>query len=191
MNSTDFPVKSKQDRPSRVIPPATQSENVATTPNVSGARRPTLGSPSLPATSHSPEDEAPLTEVPLTKDVPFTEEDIETLEEEYPDIVDVPPAKLVYAWEAFAKKVSGLAYHSCCSMRRKTWLANNSTAHKAHSRRLVQLLRECFQATQIPRGRGERCKGCKAQAQSRTRPYFQNLHNPSSRYCVFKVSYRK
>lgn len=117
MNSTDWPVKSKQDRPRRVIPPATQSENVATTPNASGARGPTLSSPSLPATSHSPEDEAPLTEVPFTNEFPFTEEDIETLEKEYPDIVDVPPAKLVYAWEAFAKIVSGLACHSCCSMR--------------------------------------------------------------------------
>ncbi|ELR05690.1 hypothetical protein VC83_01553 [Pseudogymnoascus destructans] len=103
MNSTDWPVKRKEDRPRRAIPSATRSENVATTPNASGARRPTPGSPSLPVASYSPENEhASTEEAPITKDVPFTEEDIETLEGEYSDLVKITPGTLVYAWEVFA-----------------------------------------------------------------------------------------
>ncbi|KFZ03192.1 hypothetical protein V502_11151 [Pseudogymnoascus sp. VKM F-4520 (FW-2644)] len=94
MNSTDWPVKKKGDRLRRAIPPAPQSKNVTTTPNASGARKhPVLRSPSLPTTPYSPEEE-----------LPFTEEDNEILEKEYPDIIDVPPEDWVRAWEAFAKK---------------------------------------------------------------------------------------
>lgn len=65
----------------------------------------------LPATSYSPEDEPPFTE-----ETPFTDEDIEILEKEYCDIINVPPKDLVYAWEAFATKVSSSVCHSCCSI---------------------------------------------------------------------------
>ena len=110
MNSTDWPVKNKGDRLRRAIPPAPQSKNVTTTPNASGARKhPVLPSPSLPTTPYSPEEE-----------LPFTEEDNEILEKEYPDIIDVPPEDWVRAWEAFAKKVRSPVRHSCCSMPQKT-----------------------------------------------------------------------
>ncbi|OBT85978.1 hypothetical protein VE02_06374 [Pseudogymnoascus sp. 03VT05] len=104
MSSTDWPVKSKEARLHWAIPPATRAENVATTPNAPSARRPPLSSPSLPASSYSREDEAPLTEAPSTKDVPFTEKENEILEKEYPDIIKVPMGDWVAAWEAFAKK---------------------------------------------------------------------------------------
>ncbi|OBT59754.1 hypothetical protein VE04_00195 [Pseudogymnoascus sp. 24MN13] len=102
MSSTDWPVKIKGDRPRRVIPPATQSKNVGTTPSASGAGR-SPPSPTLLAASYSLEDEAPLIEAP-SKDVPFTEEDIEILEKEHPDIIKIPMGDWVVAWEAFAKK---------------------------------------------------------------------------------------
>lgn len=75
----------------------------------------------LPATSYSPEDEPPLTEeTPLITNVPFTDEDIEFLEKEYCDIINLAPETLVYAWEAFATKVSSSVCHSYCSLLQKT-----------------------------------------------------------------------
>lgn len=114
MDSTDWPVKNKEDRPRRAIPPATQSKNVTTTPNRSGARKPHMVPP---ATPHSLEGEIPISEEPpFTADVPFTDEDIAVLENEYCDIVKVPQGKIVHAWEAFAKVVSSPVGHPCCSM---------------------------------------------------------------------------
>lgn len=116
MSRTDWPMKIKGDRPRRVIPPTTRSKNVGTSPSASGAGRfPVSPSPTLLAASYSLEDEALLIEAP-SKDVPFTEEDIEILEKEHPDIIKIPMGDWVVAWEAFAKKVSDLARHSCCSM---------------------------------------------------------------------------
>ncbi|KFY00687.1 hypothetical protein O988_03169 [Pseudogymnoascus sp. VKM F-3808] len=101
MDSTDWPVKNKEDRPRRAFPPAIQSKNVVTTPNASGARKPHMVPP---ATPHSLEGEIPISEEPpFTTDVPFTDEDIAVLEDEYCDIVKVPQGKIVHAWEAFAK----------------------------------------------------------------------------------------
>lgn len=122
MNSTDWPVKNKEDRQRRATRPATQSEDVTTMSNSSGARKhPVLANSSLAATSYSPEDEPPFTEeAPLTTNAPFTEEDIEILEEEHRDLVKITPETLVYAWEAFAKEVGSSVHHSCCSMPQKT-----------------------------------------------------------------------
>ncbi|OBT66920.1 hypothetical protein VE03_04197 [Pseudogymnoascus sp. 23342-1-I1] len=103
-NSTDWPVKKKVDRQRRAIPNTPQPRNVTTTPSSSGAGKHHVpASPPLPATSYSPEDEPPFTEeAPPTTAAPFTEEDIEILEQEYCDTVNIPPERTVYAWEAFA-----------------------------------------------------------------------------------------
>lgn len=107
MNDTDRPVKNKEDRLRWPIPPKSRPENGKTTPNTSASRKhPMPPNSPLPTTSYSPEYESSVTEEePLTKNAPFTEEDIEILEEEYPDIIDIPPEGSVYAWIAFARKV--------------------------------------------------------------------------------------
>ncbi|KAL5350747.1 hypothetical protein ACLOAV_004316 [Pseudogymnoascus australis] len=106
MDTTDWPIKSKVDRPRRAIPSTPPSKNVTTSPNASDAgKHPVPADSPLPATSYSPEDEPPLTEeTPLITNVPFTDEDIEFLEKEYCDIINLAPETLVYAWEAFATK---------------------------------------------------------------------------------------
>lgn len=137
MSSTDWPVD-KEGRLRRAVPPAPQSKNATTTANASEARKRTVvSSPSVPAHSYPPEDKITVTEVaPLANEVPFTEGDYQIIEKEYSDIIDIPPATLVYAWEAFAQKVSSSVYipASLCS---KFLLTYNGTVRKAHSRRLV------------------------------------------------------
>lgn len=122
MDTTDWPIKSKVDRPRRAIPSTPPSKNVTTSPNASDAgKHPVPADSPLPATSYSPEDEPPLTEeTPLITNVPFTDEDIEFLEKEYCDIINLAPETLVYAWEAFATKVSSSVCHSYCSLLQKT-----------------------------------------------------------------------
>ncbi|KFY39825.1 hypothetical protein V494_03816 [Pseudogymnoascus sp. VKM F-4513 (FW-928)] len=106
MNSTDWPVKNKENRMRRAVPPATQSKNAPTAPKGSGAgkHRGQAGS-SLPAASSPLQDETPFTdEGPLTKGMELTEDDIKLLEEEHPSILNIPPGSEVFAWIAFAKK---------------------------------------------------------------------------------------